>query len=55
MNKAQSSALSGVVIAVITVLVSQGILGGETATNIQTIATALIAFGATVGIRSARP
>lgn len=55
MSKAQISALSGVVVAVVSVLVSRGVLGGETATDVQSIVTALIAFGATVGIRSARP
>jgi asparagine N-glycosylation enzyme membrane subunit Stt3 len=55
MTKAQVSALSGVVVAVVSVLVSRGVLGGETADNVQTVLSALIAFGATVGIRSARP
>lgn len=55
MSKAQISALSGVVVAIVSVLVSRGVLGGETADNVQTVLTALIAFGATVGIRSARP
>jgi len=55
MTKAQASALSGVVVAVISVLVSQGVLGGDTATSVQTVMNALIAFAATVGIRSARP
>jgi len=55
MSKAQASALSGIVVAVISVLVSSGVITGHTATNAQTILTALIAFGATVGIRSARP
>ena len=54
MSKAQLSALSGVVVAVVSVLVSRGVLGGETASDVQSIVTALIAFGATVGIRSAR-
>ncbi|MEI7931168.1 MAG: hypothetical protein WCH97_06590 [Actinomycetes bacterium] len=54
MSKATVSALSGVVVAVVTVLVSRGVFGGQTANDIQTILTALIAFSATVGIRSAR-
>lgn len=55
MTKAQISALSGVVVAILSVLVSRGVFGGETANDIQSVVTALIAFGATVGIRSARP
>ena len=55
MSKAQTSALSGVVVAVVMVLVSRGVFGGQTANDIQTILTALIGLGATVGIRSARP
>ena len=55
MSKAQISALSGVVVAVVSVLVSRGVLGGESADQIQQVALALIAFAATVGIRSARP
>ena len=55
MSKSQISALGGVAVAILTILVSRGILGGQTATEAQTVLTALIAFGATVGIRSARP
>ena len=55
MSKAQVSALSGVVVAVVSVLVSRGVVGGETADNVQTILNAAVAFAATVGIRSARP
>ena len=55
MSKAQISALSGIVVAVVSVLVSRGVFGGETGDNVQQIATAIIAFAATVGIRSARP
>ena len=55
MSKAQVSALSGVVVAVVSILVSRGVLGGHTASDVQTVLAALVAFGATVGIRSARP
>ena len=55
MNKAQASALGGVVVAVLSVAVTQGWLGGDSATQIQSVVTAVLAFGATVGIRSARP
>ena len=54
MSKASISALSGVVVSVLSVLVARGVLGGQTADDVQSIALAVIAFGATVGIRSAR-
>lgn len=54
MSKQAQSALSGVVVAVLSVCVARGWLGGETAGQIQTVALAAIAFGATVAIRSAR-
>lgn len=53
-SKAQQSALSGLVVAVVTVLVSRGVIGGSTASDVQSIALAVIAFAGTVGIRSAR-
>lgn len=55
MSKAQVSALSGLVVSVVTVLVSRGVITGETASDLQTVVLAAIAFAATVGIRSARP
>lgn len=54
LNKQLQSSLSGLVIAIVTVLVSRGVIGGQTASDIQTVALAVIAFGATVGVRSAR-
>lgn len=54
MSKASISALSGVVVSVLSVLVARGVLGGQTADDVQSIALAVIAFAATVGIRSAR-
>lgn len=54
MNKQAQSAAAGLVVAVLSVLVARGVIGGETASQVQTIALAVIAFGATVGIRSAR-
>lgn len=54
MSKAQASALSGLAVSIVTVLVSRGIIGGSTASDIQSIVLAAIAFAGTVGIRSAR-
>jgi branched-subunit amino acid transport protein len=55
MSKAQVSALSGVCVAVLSALVSFGVLGGEEASAIQGVTLSLIAFLGTVAIRSARP
>ena len=54
MSDALQSALSGVVVAVITALVAAGVLGGADADAVQTVVLALLAFGGTVGVRSAR-
>ena len=54
MSKAQASALSVLAVAIVTVLVSRGVITGETASDVQSVILAAIAFGATVGIRSAR-
>ena len=53
-NKTQS-ALSGLVVAVITALVAFGVVGGEEAGAVQGVLLTAIAFAATVGIRSALP
>lgn len=55
MSKAQVSALSGFAVAVITALVSFGVLGGEQASVIQGVVVSAIAFAGTVAIHSARP
>ena len=55
MSKQVTSALSGLVVAVLSVAVARGWLGGTTADQVQTIAVAAISFLATVGLRSARP
>lgn len=55
MSKQVQSAVFGLVAAVITALVAFGVLGGEQADAAQGIASALISFGAAVGIRSALP
>lgn len=55
MSKAKVSAIFGVVVAAATAVISSGVLGGANSTTAQTILNAVIAFAATVGIRSARP
>ncbi|NBT35619.1 MAG: hypothetical protein EBT03_08810 [Betaproteobacteria bacterium] len=55
MSKAQVSALSGLAVAVISALVSFGVVGGEKATVVQGVVLSAIAFLGTVAIRSARP
>ena len=55
MSKAQVSALSGVAVALLSALVASGVLTNHTVTIWQPVVVALITFGATVGIRSARP
>jgi branched-subunit amino acid transport protein len=54
MSKAQASALSGLCVAVLSALVSFGVLGGEQATVVQSVAVSGIAFLATVAIHSGR-
>ena len=54
-NKARVSAASGVVIALLSALVASGVLSNHTVSIWQPVVVAAITFGATVGIRSARP
>lgn len=55
MTKKMKSALSGLVVAVISALVAFGVIGGEQASAIQGVIVASISFVAAVGIRSALP
>lgn len=55
MSKKMQSALTGLVVAIFSALVSFGVLGGDEATTIQGVIVAAIAFGAAVGVRSALP
>lgn len=55
MSQKTISAIQGVVVAVISALVTFGVLGGEEASAVQGVVVAGIAFAAAVGIRSARP
>lgn len=55
LTKQMKSALSGLVVAVITALVAFGVIGGEQASAIQGVIVAAISFVAAVGIRSALP
>lgn len=55
MSKQMQSALTGLVVAIFSALVTFGVLGGEAASTIQGVVVAAIAFAATVGIRSALP
>lgn len=54
MSKAIQSALTGLAVAVVAGLVAFGVLGGEEADALQGILITAIAFGGTVGVRSAR-
>lgn len=53
-NKARISAASGVVVALASALVSSGVLSNHTVSIWQPVLCAVLAFGATVGIRSAK-
>lgn len=53
-TKAKISAASGVVVALASALVSSGVLSNHTVAIWQPVVCALIAFAATVGIRSAK-
>ena len=55
MSSKMHSALSAVAVAVVTALVAFGVVGGEQASAIQGVLLTVIAFGATIGIRSALP
>lgn len=55
LNDKTLSAIDGLVVAGITALVAFGALGGDQAEAIQGVVLSAIAFGATVGIRSALP
>lgn len=55
MTKQMKSALSGLIVAVLSALVAFGVIGGEQATAIQGVVLAGITFVATVGIHSALP
>lgn len=55
MSKGLKSALSGLVAAILTVLVTAGVLGGADADSIQTVVVAVITFIGTVAIHSAHP
>lgn len=55
MTKAQQSALTGIAVAVIALLVSLGVFGGDTAGAVQAVANAVIAFAGTVFVHSALP
>lgn len=52
-NKARVSAASGVVIALLSALVSSGVLSDQTVAVWQPVVVAVIAFAATVGVHSA--
>lgn len=54
-TKARISAASGVVVALLSALVASGVLSNHTVAIWQPVVVAAIAFGATVGIRSAKP
>lgn len=54
-NKARVSAASGVLIALLSALVASGVLSNHTVSIWQPVVVAAIAFGATVGVRSAKP
>jgi hypothetical protein len=54
MSKQATSALSGLVVAIFTALVSFGVIGGDQATVVQGVVIAAVSFAATVGIHSAR-
>ncbi|CAB4183293.1 hypothetical protein UFOVP1328_31 [uncultured Caudovirales phage] len=54
-DKARISAASGVVVALLSALVASGVLSDHTVAVWQPVVVALLAFGATVGIRSAKP
>lgn len=55
MSQKTISAVQGLAVAIISALVSFGVLGGDKASSIQAIVVAAITFGAAVGIHSARP
>lgn len=55
MSQKTISAIQGLAVAIISALVSFGVLGGDKASSIQAIVVAAITFGAAVGIHSARP
>ena len=55
MSSKMQSALSAVAVAVVTALVAFGVVGGEQAGAVQGVLLTVIAFAATVGIRSALP
>jgi len=55
MSKAKLSAIFGVLVATASALISSGLLGGANSSTAQVILNAVVAFAATVGIRSARP
>lgn len=54
-SKARISAASGVVVALLSALVASGVLSNDVVATWQPVVVALLAFGATVGIRSAKP
>ena len=52
-NKARISAATGIVIALLSALVSSGVLTNSTVAVWQPVVVAVIAFAATVGVHSA--
>lgn len=54
MTEQVQSALSGLVVAIVILLVAFGVIGGEQADAVQGVLLAAVGFFATVGIRSAR-
>ena len=54
MSKAQVSSIFGLIVAGVTVAINSGLFGHQASTA-QTVLNAVIAFAATVGIRSAKP
>jgi branched-subunit amino acid transport protein len=55
MTSKMQAALSAVAVAVVTALVAFGVVGGEQASAVQGVLLTVIAFVATIGIRSALP
>ena len=55
MSQKTISAIQGVVVAVVSALVSFGVLGGDKASAIQAVVVASITLAAALGIHSVRP
>ena len=55
MSQKTISAIQGVVVAVVSALVSFGVLGGDKASAIQAVIVASITLTAALGIHSVRP